>query len=277
LAILHLNNKVYIFDLLKQRAMNKIILVKLFLAVNITAAFCQTDFASYKPKETEAVNQNFFYEVRSKYVKPVTKDDITKATLLRDFIKGYPVNWITDYVSVNITLTGNGNITTSAGLNEMLTDEQKEILSGIQIGNEITIDVAYTYLHPVKGIKENGNIHTTLTVAPHKHAVFMGAQQQFKAAESNEDNSLKSYLWENGINKVKENIPSLFQKGSVTFTVNESGKICNVKTAVSSGSDSMDKILIDSINNMPDWLPAENANGEKVKHDFELVVGLSGC
>ena len=34
---------------------------------------------------------------------------------------------------------------------------------------------------------------------------------------------------------------------------------------------------METINKMPKWKPAENANGLKMKQEFEFSVGIPGC
>jgi TonB family protein len=68
-----------------------------------------------------------------------------------------------------------------------------------------------------------------------------------------------------------------FQQGKVLFTVSEAGEIVNTKISKTSGDAKTDKLMIEAINKMPKWKPAENAKGIKVAQEFEFGVGRGGC
>ena len=39
----------------------------------------------------------------------------------------------------------------------------------------------------------------------------------------------------------------------------------------------LDNFLLEIFINMPNWKPAENATGEKVRQRFEFSMGIGGC
>jgi TonB family protein len=63
----------------------------------------------------------------------------------------------------------------------------------------------------------------------------------------------------------------------VEFTVNEDCEIANAQISKTSGDQETDELLLNVINQMPKWKPAENAKGRKVKQEFEFSVGNVGC
>lgn len=259
--------------------MKKIIITTALFIYTATTLFAQYEFASYKPgtDSVKSVKQDLYFEMRSRYQRPVKKDELSQATLLREVIPGYPINWITSYETVEITAAKGNDIARAKGKNEKLTTEQKTMLASASIGTDIIVDVKYSYLHPLTRQTEYNTIHTTVTVAPDNEASFLGMVPDFNELYNKSNDQAKKYLRENCINKVMADIPAKYQKGIVTFMVNENGKTTNVRLVMKSGSDKMDKLLLDVITNMPKWKPAQNSKGENVKQEFEFIVGAGGC
>lgn len=264
--------------LLKQniKHMKKTILTSLFFCCFGYVLMAQYEFASYKPSEDNTTKQNLYFEVRSAYMRPVKKDELGNAQLLREVIPGYPINWITDYVEVEIATAKGNFITRTKSKNEKLTAEQKKLLASASIGTDIIVDVKYSFLHPVTKQRENNTIHTTVTVAPDNEAMFLGVVPGYNALHPGNDALVKKYLEENCIRKVLADIPEKFQKGTVKFTVNENGEAVNARIVMPSGNDKMDKMLLDAVMKMPKWKPAQNSKGENVPQEFDFVVG-TGC
>lgn len=88
---------------------------------------------------------------------------------------------------------------------------------------------------------------------------------------------MTQYLRENAINKIPETTSKQLQQALVGFTVNEKGAIANVQISKTSGDPNTDKLLLEAINKMPKWRPAEDSKGVKVKQEFEFSVGNVGC
>ena len=89
---------------------------------------------------------------------------------------------------------------------------------------------------------------------------------------------LKQYLKENAIDKISETNAKQLQLATVRFTINEEGQIIDAQIFKTSEDEKIDKLLLEAINKMPKWKPAENFNGIKVKQKFEFSVGnIVGC
>jgi TonB family protein len=211
-------------------------------------------------------SQDLMYEVRGKYDKPIKKEALTEAQLLGDFIAGYPSNWVKDYISVEISTKENGDTHKALSLSETLSDEQKNILSKVDLSTEIEINVWYKYPNSITDKLENRNVFVKMTVIPEVEAEFMGGYKQ-----------LKQYLKRQMIDKIAKKTPDEFQKGKVVFTVNEQGKITNAEIGLSTGDKKTDMLLLKTICKMPKWKPAQNAKGKNVKQRFEFSMGRGGC
>ncbi len=215
-------------------------------------------------KKITDLPQNIRYEVRGKYKRPMTKEKLNEARSISDFMDGYPVNWITDYVSVEISATCDGKITKAIGANEVLTIEQKNILNNSVLASEIVINAIYKYKNPVTNTIENSNMYVLMTIVPEIEAEFVGGSLE-----------MTKYLKENVIYKISEEIPKQFN-GIVVFTINEDGDITNAKISNKSGNSKIDELLLEAANKMPKWKPAENSKGIKVKQEFEIIIGNDG-
>ena len=242
--------------------------ISLFLQLSI---FAQDD-TNNKKWYTEGVSTNssftqeLYFEVRGNYAHSVKKEKLNEAKLINDIIPGYPENWISQYISVEMLATRNGNSMKANGLNNILSPEQKNILHSTELGTKIEIIVNYKSKNPATEKIENCMVNFSLMVIPEIEAEYVGGYQQ-----------LAKHIKENIINKISDNTPQQYHSGIVLFTIDENGEITDTRISKSSGDLNTDKFLIKSVNKMPKWKPAENSNGIKVKQEFLFSFGNRGC
>lgn len=242
----------------------------LFLSVS---AFSQ-DFANLNKLSgnentvKENSTQGLDFSIRGHYERPVTKLKLEKAKILSDFIDGYPTNWVDEYVSVELLATCSGKAMRAVSLNDKLNDTQKNILKLADISTDIFINVKFKNKQVATNSLANKEMNVKMTITPETEAVYAGGQNQMKA-----------YLKENVINKISKSIIKQLQESiaTVLFTINEEGEIINSKISKTSGDAQTDQLLLEAINKMPQWKPAKNSTGTKVKQAFKFSVGLSGC
>lgn len=219
--------------------------------------------------KSKTLSEELGYEVRGIYSRSIKKEQLIGVNLISDIIHDYPINWITDYISIEILGTCNGKFMIATSSNATLTEEQKYILNNIDIASDLVIDVNYTYKVPVTGVVEHNTMHVLMTVVPEIQAEYIGGHQQ-----------LINYLKEKSMHQFSEKDPKKVRQVVIRFTVNEEGKISESKITRASGDSKTERLLLDVINNMPPWKPAENAQGIKVKQEFEFIVGRNngdGC
>ncbi len=213
--------------------------------------------------------QDMKFELNSKLINPIKKEKLDEAKVMGDIIPGYPTNWIEGYVSVNISGTCDGKMISAKGTNEKLTAEQKNILNTADLGTNISVNIEYKTKNAISNAIELSTMHYRTTYAPDVQAEYVSGKEQ-----------MTDYLKENIITKVPEAINKQMTRAIVKFTVNESGEINNAEIGKTSGDAKTDKLLLEAINNMPKWKPAQNSNGTKVKQDFEFILGsnyIVGC
>ena len=175
------------------------------------------------------------------------------------------MNWIEDYISVEVVATVKGKTMKATSKNDTLNLKQKRILNEADIGTSILCDVAYTYPNVVTGNPDLYKVNISVMIVPETQAEYLGGYNQ-----------LSKYLKENIINKIRKTFTTDFQ-AIVTFRVNEDGLIDDAKILNTSGNQNIDKLLVEGINKMPKWKPAMDANGVKVRQEFEFTVGNEGC
>jgi TonB family protein len=213
-----------------------------------------------------AFSQDMGYELRARNTRAVTREKLYEVKLISDIIPGYPVNWIRDYISVEIMTTSNGKSLKAMSANDVLSTQQQNILNNVDPGSDIAIYVHYKSKNPITDKLETSIMNVLMTVVPETEAEYMGGNQQ-----------LKKYLMENFSSKITETVPKELQEGMVKFTVNEEGEIANAQISKSSGDLKTDQLLLETINKMPKWKPAENSKGIKVKQEFAFSLGKVGC
>lgn len=210
--------------------------------------------------------QELNFEVHGKYSHPIKKETLEKAKSMSDLIPYFPSDWISDYVSVEILATNNGTPVMAAGIDDKLNSEQKNILSSADMGAEVVINISFRYDHSVSNITDIGKMHYIATLVPEIEAEYPGGNQQ-----------MNQYLKENAISKIPETSSKQLPEVLLRFTVNEEGKVANARVFKTSGDTKIDELLLEAINKMPMWRPAEDSNGTKVKQEFEFTVGSAGC
>ena len=145
--------------------------------------------------------------------------------------------------------------------------KQRGILKNADTGTDIVVNVKYNLKNSTATDGEVRLINFSYTVIPEIEAVYPGG-----------DPVLKQYLKKNAIDKIAEPVANALKLTTVRFTINEEGQVTNARITTTSEDAKIDNLLLETINKMPKWKPAENAQGIKVKQEFEFRVGNSfGC
>ena len=202
------------------------------------------------------------YEVNRVYPYiSITEEKLNEAERLTDINPLYKPSWVREYISVEVVTNYKGETQKAIAKNDVLSQKQKEIMNAANPLANITVTVKYM---PENTLKNNTpkEFDFSFIVEPAKDASYPGGEQK-----------LKQYLKENAMDKIS---PSSFKKYNLTavnFAINEKGKIVDAQVFQSSKDEKIDQLLLETVNNMPNWAPAEYANGTKVKQKFVLAVG----
>lgn len=210
---------------------------------------------------------DFTYQVNRilSYI-PITEAKLNKAQTLIDIDKNYKSSWVKEYISVEIFTSHQGKIRKAIGKNDVLTEEQKNNLNMADKASDINIKVHYI---PDNNLKHNDIkvMDFTFTVDPNSPAKYVSGE-----------NKMIQYLKEKAIDHIPDNLITGYELAAVKFTVDEEGKIINTHVFESTKNEKIDNLLLKTVNNMPNWNPAEYTNGTKVKQEFVLTVGnMKSC
>ena len=210
--------------------------------------------------------QSLYYSVRGKYDKPVTQEELKKAEMISDLIENYPHKWIKEYVSVEVKASDGNHNVIAMGKDDKLTEEQLEVFQNAELATDIVVDVDYKSKNYINNEIESQELKVYMTVVPEKEATYAGGYEK-----------MIYYLEENSRSQMETYDLNKMQRAIIQFTVNEKGETESIRIGQSTGEEEVDKLLVDLISAMPDWNPAEQADGKKVKQHFEFTVGRDGC
>jgi TonB family protein len=218
------------------------------------------------PELWQKIQLEYFERQKLDHLK---KTDFTQVNSVNP--KDYNYNNLVDYVSVEISGTGNGKALSAQSVGNQLTQEQKNILRTADLGSDINIKINFRFKNQMvkssgtgKKISE-GNL--AVTVVPETEAEYPGGFAQ-----------LSDYFNQNIFNKISdESATDKILMASVKFTINEDGRIINTKISQTSTDPQIDKLILDLTTKMPKWNPARNSEGIKIKQEFSIPFGGPGC
>lgn len=206
------------------------------------------------------------FSVWAKYVHPITGEKLRMARSMQDVISDYPADWIMEYTSVEIRTRQEDKELVASCANDVFNSNQKEILNSAELAQEIEIDVHFKSKNTITEIVEYREMNFVVTVVPEQQAEFVGGHD-----------ALIAYLDDHSKGKVAPQYFESMRPVSLAFTIVENGKAEDVKMTRTSGIQEVDQSLIDLIMAMPKWKPAKNAQGLRVKQEFEMdVYGFGG-
>ncbi|MDW7692998.1 TonB family protein [Flammeovirgaceae bacterium SG7u.111] len=202
----------------------------------------------------------FSYQVQGRYARAITKAVLKDAKSLKDIIPYYPSSWISNYQSVVISTSRGGKDIAATSLNEVLSVEQIALLQSLGLEDDLQIKVNYKNKNEITGELRDQLMEVAMTVVPEKEAEFASGYDQ-----------MINYLKENSKDKISVKMLENLQTTFVLFTVNEQGNTEGVHLSESTGDAEIDKALVELVEQMPKWKPAENSKGVKVKQKFQFT------
>lgn len=250
--------------------MKNILFCLCFLCFNFNYTIAQDFFDGIMPA---AYTQNAIAEdakpygwVQRVHNHMVRKTTVQGAQYLSDVIDHYPESWIDAYVSTKVTLEDGKNVFEAKGKANKLTKEQASILKKAALNHTIRVEVVYKQANVVTAEVATRTMNYAFRVKPDEEAAF-------------EKGDLRDLLLEQATTKMEASNAEKFQRGVLHFYIGPSGKAENIRVIESSGALTTDQLLMDVLREMPKWKPAQNANGKRVKQEFEFSIGFGsgGC
>jgi len=199
--------------------------------------------------------------VSSITVDAVEFDDIVRLT---DIDRHFKSEWVDEFLSVEVLVFQSGNPHILNAKDDNITDDLRQAIVNADSGS--TIKVSYEY-NAVNALDKN-SVHTdgfSFTMLPDNDASFPGGEH-----------NMNDYLADAGLNKIQEKDIDIYNIAAVKFTVTESGHIENAHIASKSKNTDIDKLLLNTICNMPQWIPASYNDGVTVAQEYVLSVGDHG-
>jgi len=196
----------------------------------------------------------------------ISKENLKKANRLIDLDKNYKEEWVREYISVEICATINGEIKRASSQDDKLTQVQKDLMLNIDSNTDITVNVLYIPENNLRQNEEKLN-DFTFSVNPDISAKYIGGEQK-----------MLQYLKESAIDKIPEGTFIDYDFLAVKFTISEEGEIVNSHIFDMSPYGGAEKkeveaLLLETINRMPCWKPAEYSDGLKVTQEYVFSVG----
>lgn len=207
------------------------------------------------------------FNINGIYNKAVTQSQLLSAETLKDINPGFPASWIGSYKSVSVMLINGSDTTMTRSQDDKLSSEQKTLMSKLKMGAKIAVEVKYTPKSNSLDGKEIKTMQFTYTVAPEKEAEFEGGYM-----------GLKDYLSDKALSKINLLVYDQMETAIIKFTINEDGNTVDAHIDQSTQNKDVDKLLLNTICNMPKWKPALNRHGERISQDFQFRAGTEvGC
>jgi len=195
--------------------------------------------------------------------KPVSKEIVNEAQTLADLIPNFPVRWIETYDWVAVSVVNGSDSATVIGKTFELSAEQQALLQSSTINDVISFDIGYFYLNAVSEELENRVMDFNVFVMVDQHAEYPGGLRELK----HELDQSFSFDLDQQIT-----LPATIQ-----FTINKNGYASDIAVTGSSGNSALDDFLVESLQNMKQWKPAQLHDGTTYPQQFELTFGESGC
>jgi hypothetical protein len=211
-------------------------------------------------------SQDTQFELRNIFKIPVNSNQLKQAKTLADLNPGFAKSWISSFVSVTLSANCDGVPTNTIGLNDILTNEQLNMLKRADIGSNIDVIVLYKKIYTQTYDELTRSMNFTLSLIPEQQAEFDGGKQV-----------MNQYFNQTVMEKIATlNIKELPTR-LVKFTIDETGEVKNAKISQLVAEPVIDQIIMEALNNMPKWKPAQSVKGKAIKQNFELVVFNRGC
>lgn len=217
----------------------------------------------YEKKDTP----DFIYEVSSRFVARVTKEQLHQAKSIIDLVPMNSIHGIESFENVKIAVVSDGEDKFEMGESEVINSKQLSLLLSTDYSCDFYVEALCMRKNSVTGEIKKESFVYYITVVPEKEAEFIDGQM-----------ILLDYLKMNSKKEVEKVNMDQIKPGKAYFTVMQNGEIANVILGESSGYSSLDKKMIELISNMPGkWIPATNSKGIKVDQKLVFFFGYMGC
>ena len=245
---------------------------------NITANKVQANLNSNQDKTNNTIydfiyppmkqnEEDFFYDVDSRFMKTISKEDLHKAKSIHDIFLNGETNGIDSFRDVNIIILPRNEENFAKGDGNELNSDQLKILLSTDYSTDICIEAFSQQKNSKTGITEEQCFVYYITIVPEKESKFKYGHR-----------ALIQYLKENSKEEAASVTKDKLKPGKVRFTVTKDGKIEHVALESTSGHSNIDDKMINLIKNLSgEWKPATNLKGDKLDQELVYSFGQIGC
>lgn len=221
-------------------------------------------------KKNNKIFTDFIYDVGPRFGS-ITRSELANANFFSEYIGEEHAKRIVSYKSLSVIILEGQEKTDirETGVGGLLNDAQMKLLQSMPYSTNVLFWVDYFEKNEETGVVEDSYWTPHLTIVPEKQAEYAGGKDALKAYLKEKSKAVRD----------RENVdPEKLQPAKLFFTVNKEGGVENVFLDRTSNYPEVDKTMIELISNLPsNWIPAENAKGEKVAQELVVSFGLMGC
>jgi len=217
--------------------------------------------------EKPITQSELVYNIDSRFIAQITKSNLLNSKSIGDIFPKEATEKVSSYLSNEIYLLNQTKEISEVGKGDILNDAQVKLLQKIDYSNNILVKANYTLKNKSIGSLYDYPLTYYMTIIPETEAEFSGGNEK-----------LIAYLKENSKEATDIISRENLKPGRVNFTVTKSGSISNVHLESTSGYPSVDEVLVNIVEKMPQkWNPAVDMNGEKVDQELVFFFGIQGC
>ena len=238
------------------------------------AAICNYEVDTIKKNSVDKLSSldefissgEMYFYINNNSRSNISKQDLKDAAFINDIDSNFPLSWISNYVSVEMTVSNQNTKRTAIGTSNLFTLEQKELLVSTVASDEVFIRVNHKMENAATGEMEDRHIDLNLTIVPEVEAEYINGNKE-----------LTDYLKVKSTERIPLDNRRLSKPMSVKFIVDKKGHVVEVRIIESSGNQNFDDVIVDLVNEMPNWNAAENGKGIKVEQEINITINQGGC
>ncbi len=210
--------------------------------------------------------EDLLYKVESRFLATISKTDLDNAKTIIDILPKGATDLIDSYYYARVSILDDHVETDRRAMsnNEVLTTEQINLIQSTNDSGNIYIRSDY---ENKSGLRDYNYLTYFISVVPDQQAIYNDGYE-----------ALIKHLKTKSKEDVKVITKDGLKAGKVRFTVTKEGFISNVSLTSTSGYESVDKVLVETIETIPgQWTPASNGSGAKVDQELVFFFGVEGC
>jgi hypothetical protein len=203
------------------------------------------------------------FEAKATYIHPISLEQLKGSKTLNDLMRADPKAYIDEYKEVRLSFKG----IICSGESEVLNEEQKKLIQTFTVADKFTLEVDFKSKGVLDPKLVDKSMDFEITVVPAREAYYRTG-----------GNAMNTYF-KDEILKGAKSFDLLPLRGiDIAFTIDENGKVINAYLEDCSPHKQLSDFLKETAENMPAWIPAKNAKGEKISQEFYLKISaLDGC